>query len=126
VSWAGTTPLLAVAGVALWLAAMDADVGLAGEVDHSDRDGPCDRRGIAAAAPPPAAVAVVTLVLGLGGMLGAQVGGWSLRAVQIGLAVIVPAAVGAVAGATVSTVRSVTARAAGCSPSRPSRRGSAW
>ena len=106
--WAGTTPLLAVAGVALWLAAMDADVGLAGEVDHSDRgrSSPVDE-GSLLLHHLPAAVAVVTLVVALGGMLGAQVGGWSLRAVQIGLAVIVPAAVGAVAGATVSTVRSV-------------------
>jgi hypothetical protein len=106
--WAGTTPLLLVAGVAMWLAAMDADVGLAGEVDHADRGRsvPVDE-GSLLLHHLPAAVAVVTLVAAAGGILGAQVGGWSLRAVQIGLAVMVPAAVGAVAGATVSTVRSV-------------------
>ncbi|HMC04936.1 MAG TPA: hypothetical protein VKJ83_05635, partial [Actinomycetota bacterium] len=106
--WAGTTPLLAVAGVAMWLAAMDADVGLAGEVDHSDRGRsvPVDE-GSLLLHHLPAAVAVVTLVAAAGGILGAQIGGWSLRAVQIGLAVMVPAAIGAVAGATVSTVRSV-------------------
>ncbi|HXL40961.1 MAG TPA: hypothetical protein VN986_00350 [Actinomycetota bacterium] len=106
--WAGTTPLLAVAGVAMWLAAMDADVGLAGEVDHAERGRsvPVDE-GSLLLHHLPAAVAVVTFVAAAGGILGAQVGGWSLRAVQIGLAVMVPAAIGAVAGATVSTVRSV-------------------
>lgn len=106
--WAGTTPLLLVAGVALWLAAMDADVGLAGEVDHSDRGRsvPVDE-GSLLLHHLPAAVAVVVLVVAAGGLLGSQVGGWSVRAVQIGLAIMVPAAIGAVAGATVSTVRSV-------------------
>ena len=106
--WAGTTPLLAVAGVALWLAAMDADVGLAGEVDHSDqaRSVPVDE-GSLLLSHLPAGVAVVALMAGLGGMLGAQVGGFSLRAVEIGAAVLVPASVGAVAAAAVSTVRSV-------------------
>jgi hypothetical protein len=106
--WAGTTPLLAVAGLAMWLAAMDADVGLAGEVDHSDRGRsvPIDE-GSLILHHLPAAVTVVTLVAALGGILGAQVGGLSLRAVEIGLVVMVPAAVGAVAGAAISTVRSV-------------------
>src|SRR5256714_4405427 len=35
--WAGTTPLLLVAGVARWLAGMDAGVGLPGEGGHSGR-----------------------------------------------------------------------------------------
>ena len=93
--WAGTTPLLLVAGVALWLAAMDADVGLAGEVDHSDRGRsvPVDE-GSLLLHHLPAAIAVVVLVVAAGGLLGSQVGGWSARAVQIGLVVMVPAAIG--------------------------------
>ena len=106
--WAGTTPLLAVAGVALWLAAMDADVGLAGEVDHADRGRSVPtEEGSLLLRHLPAAVVVVAVVAAGAGVLGAQVGGWSVRALQIGLVVAIPAAVGAVAGAAVSTVRSV-------------------
>ncbi|HYR61316.1 MAG TPA: hypothetical protein VET24_01580 [Actinomycetota bacterium] len=106
--WAGTTPLVAVAGVALWLAAMDADVGLAGEVDHSDRGRsvPVDE-GSLLLHHLPAGVAAVALVGAVGGILGAQVGGWSARAAGLGLVIAIPAAIGAVAGAAVSTVRSV-------------------
>lgn len=106
--WAGTTPLLAVAGVAVWLAAMDADVGLAGEVDRSDRGRsvPVDE-GSLLLHHLPAAIAVVAIAAAVGGILGAQVGGWSSKAVQFGLILAVPVAVGAVSGAAVSTVRSV-------------------
>src|SRR5207237_581195 len=45
--------------------------------------------------------------LGVGGFAGAQVGGWSLRAVALGAVVLVPAAIAAVAAAAVSTLRSV-------------------
>ncbi|GAC1365912.1 MAG: hypothetical protein NVSMB32_09770 [Actinomycetota bacterium] len=106
--WAGTTPLLAVAGIALWLAAMDADVGLAGEVDHSDRsklvpfqEGDLLLRHL------PAAVVVVGLLAVVGGISGAQLGGWSRHAVVLGVFIAVPATVAAVAGAAVSAVRSV-------------------
>jgi len=106
--WAGTTPLLAVAGVALWLMAMDADVGLAGEADHSDRTRtvPVDE-GTLLLRHLPAGVAAVALAAAVGGFAGAQVGGWSLRAVALGAVVLVPAAIAAVAAAAVSTLRSV-------------------
>lgn len=112
--WNGTTPLLLVAGIALWLIAMDADVGLAGEADHSDqsRSVPVDG-GDLLLRHFPAGVAAVIIVALAGGLTGAQVGGWSLRAVQLGFVVAVPAGVAAVAASAVSTIRSVYGSASG-------------
>ena len=112
--WNGTTPLLLVAGIALWLIAMDTDVGLAGEVDHSDQSRlvPVDG-GDLLLRHFPAGVTAVILVALAGGLAGAQVGGWSFRAVQLGLVVAVPAGVAAVAASAVSTIRSVYGSASG-------------
>lgn len=106
--WAGTTPLLAVAGIALWLAAMDADVGLAGEVDHPDtgKMAPMSEGDLLLRHLPASLVAVI-LVTATGGLLGAQAGGWSRHTLTLGLVVLGPASAAAVAAASVSTVRSV-------------------
>jgi hypothetical protein len=106
--WAGTTPLLAVAGICLWLIAMDADVGLAGEVDRSDtaksfpvEEGELLLRHL------PAGIVAVGLVAVAGGVAGAQVGGFNTKALQLAPVIVVPAAIAAVAAAAISTVRSV-------------------
>ena len=106
--WAGTTPLLAVAGVALWLAAMDADVGLAGEADHPDtgRLAPLGE-GDLLLKHLPASLVAVAVAAAVGGLVGAQVGGFSQHAIVLGLVVLGPACAAAVAAAAVSTVRSV-------------------
>lgn len=106
--WGGTTPLLAVAGFCLWLIAMDADVGLAGEIDRTDtaRSLPVDE-GELLLRHLPSGIVAVSLIAFAGGVIGAQAGGVSLRAVSLGAVAVVPAAIGAVAAAAVSTVRSV-------------------
>jgi hypothetical protein len=106
--WNGTTPLLAVAGICLWLVAMDADVGLAGEIDRTDtaRSLPLDEGELLLRHQPASVVAVGVLAF-VGGVAGAQIGGLSVKALTIGAVVLVPAAIAAVAAAAVSTVRSV-------------------
>ena len=106
--WSGTTPLLAVAGVALWLIAMDADVGLAGEVDRSDtaKSLPIDE-GELLLRHLPAGIVSVAIIAMVGGLAGASLGGFGPRVIELAAVVVLPAAIAAVAGAAVSTVRSV-------------------
>jgi len=107
--WAGTTPLLAVAALALFVAALDALEPLAQDVDHPDLStsvpvvsGDLRIRH----APVPFAVMVVVALVGWAVAVGvAAAGVFPLRlAVTVGGAMVVPAALLATVGAAASVV----------------------
>jgi hypothetical protein len=111
--WAGTAPLVVVAGLALWLAALEAVEPLAQETDGADRrdsypraEGWIELRHLAA----PCVVMVVVGVVAIGAALPlGQIG----LVLGVGGATLVPAATAAVAGAAVSVVRPPPVVAAG-------------
>ena len=104
-TWAGTTPLLLVAGVALWLVALDAVEGLGQEVDHP---------GLADLLPVgpgrlmlghlPAA-ATVTALAAVPAILAAMPKADVRLVSGIGMATLLPGALCAVGAATLSTAR---------------------
>jgi hypothetical protein len=103
-AWSGTSPLIIVAGLALYIAALDAVESLSQEVDHPTRRnsmpveaGAVELRHLPVAVVSMLGVCVVAFVAGVAA-------GPSLEAVEIAAACLVPAALGAVAGATVSVV----------------------
>ena len=103
-AWNGTSPLIAVSGVALYLAALDAVEPLAQEVDHPTRRnavpmeaGTVELRHI------PVAVAAMVLVC-LVAFAAAVLAGPSIAALEIAGACVLPAALGAVGGAVISVV----------------------
>lgn len=105
--WAGTTPLLIVAGVAAYLAALDALEPLAQAVDHPT---------LMASYPAPKGLLLVhhltapsLLMLGLGavGVVAAWVVAPSARVLGVGAITAVSAALSGVAGAAVSVVSEV-------------------
>ena len=105
-AWAGTTPMVLVAGGALYIAALDAIEGLAQEVDHPDRrdsfphaDGAINLRHLAA----PSVVLAIAGVLGLA-VVAAATGEVSLVG-RVGLPLVAPTAVMAAGAAAVSTLR---------------------
>lgn len=105
-AWAGTTPLVLVAGLALFVAALDATEGLAQEVDHPDRpagfpvpDGALHLRHLAAPT-------VLLAVLGLPGVAAAAlVSGEPTVVASVGLPLLLPGALAAVGAAAVSSLR---------------------
>jgi hypothetical protein len=105
-TWAGTTPLVAVAGVALFVAALDAIEGLAQEVDHPDRqdsfpvpDGALHLRHLLAPT-------VVLAGVGLVGLSAAAVVSRDPGLVAaVGLPLLLPGAAAATGAAAVSTLR---------------------
>lgn len=103
-AWQGTTPLVIVAGCALLLVALDAIEPLAQEIDHPTRRSLLPLRSKALLRPhlvaPGAAVALVALV----GMAGALAATRDARALEVGVAVLLPAVLGALAGAAVSVI----------------------
>lgn len=105
-AWAGTTPMVLLAGGALYVAALDAIEGLAQEVDHPDRrdgfphpDGAIHLRHLAA----PSVVLTLAVLLGVGAA--AALGGDPDLVAQVGLPLVVPTAVMAAGAAAVSTLR---------------------
>ena len=103
-AWSGTSPLIVVAGLALYIAALDAVESLSQEVDHPTRRnavpieaGAIELRHLPVAVVSMLGVCVVAFVAGV-------VVGPSFEAAEIAAACVVPAALGAVAGATVSVV----------------------
>ena len=105
-AWAGTTPLVVVAGLALFVAALDATEGLAQEVDHPDRrdglpvpEGALHLRHLAA----PSVVLVVLGLLGIGAAV--VVTGDPEQVLRVGLPLLLPGAVAATGAAGVSTLR---------------------
>lgn len=104
--WAGTTPLVAVAGLALFVAGLDAIEGLAQEVDHPDRrdgfpvpDGALHLRHLAA----PTVVIVAIALLGI--VAAAVVSRDVALVAAVGLPLVVPSAAAATGAAAVSTLR---------------------
>ena len=102
--WSGTTPLLVVAGLAVFVAALDAVEPLSQEVDRPDlwasyprRDGHTLLRHL----PTPA---LAMAVVGVVGVAVAALAGPSLLAVGIGAVVVPGVALAAVAGAAGSVV----------------------
>ena len=102
--WHDTTPLVVVAGCALLLVALDAIEPLAQEIDHPTRRSLLPISSKALLRPhlvaPGAAVALVAL-LGVAGALAAT---RDAQALEVGIAVLLPAVLGAVAGAAVSVI----------------------
>jgi len=105
-AWSGTTPMVVVAGGALFIAALDAVEGLAQEVDHPDRstnfpvpEGALHLRHLAAPS-------VVLVGVGLLGLAAAAVASGDPGLVAaVGLPLLLPGAVAATAAAAVSTLR---------------------
>ena len=103
-AWSGTSPLIAVAGLALYVAALDAVEPLAQEIDHPTRrlavpiePGAVEIRQIPVAVAAMVGVCVVAFAA-------AVAAGPSVEAVEIAGACVLPAALGAVSGAIVSVV----------------------
>jgi hypothetical protein len=104
-TWAGTTPLLLVAGVALWLVALDAVEGLGQEVDHP---------GLASLLPIGSgrlllghlpAAATVTALAAVPAALAAMAKADARLVSGLGMATLFPGALCAVGAATLSTAR---------------------
>lgn len=102
--WQGTIPLIVLAGLALWVAALDAIEPLAQETDHPSRrdaypleEGEVMVRHVAVPA------VVMVLVAVLAGAVAVAIDP-SIRAIQITAVAVLPAGLMAVAGAVVSTL----------------------
>jgi hypothetical protein len=112
-AWAGTTPLVVVSGLALFIAALDAVEPLAQEIDHpSRRDSVPSDEGWVELRHVPVAVLTMLLVSIVGGIAGVLAGP-SKAAIPIAAACVIPAALGAVAGAIVSVVSGAPSAAGG-------------
>jgi hypothetical protein len=103
-AWNGTTPLVVVAGFALLLAALDAIEPLAQEIDHPTQRALLPLRTRALLRPHLLAPAAVVLLTTVVGALGALAISRDPKAIEVGLALAVPAALGALAGAAVSVI----------------------
>ena len=103
-AWNGTSPLIAVAGLALYLAALEAVEPLAQEVDHPTlRNSVPMEGGAIELRHVPVAVLAMLLVC-LVAFASAVLAGPSGAAAEIAAACVLPAALGAVGGAVVSVV----------------------
>jgi hypothetical protein len=103
-AWRGTTPLVVLAGCALLLAALDAIEPLAQEIDHPTRRSLLPVQGRVLLRSHLVAPGAALVVVGLVGVLVVSVAARDSQAVTVGLAVMVPAALGALAGAAVSVI----------------------
>jgi hypothetical protein len=90
--WNGTTPLIVLAGLALYLAALDATEPLAQEVDHPDRSASFDLKAGEVHLRQLAAPAVLMLLVGAVGIAAATaVTGGSATTWQLGAVMVLPA-----------------------------------
>lgn len=108
-AWAGTTPLLAVAALALFVAGLDALESLAQDIDHPDLPASAPVVGGELRlrhAPVPFALMVLVALVGWGAaVIVAAVGLFPIHlAVTVGAAMVVPAALLATVGAAASVV----------------------
>jgi hypothetical protein len=102
--WAGTTPLVVAAGLAMFLAALDAIEPLAQEVDHpTRRDASPFERGHIHIRHVPVGVVVLILASAIAVAVAAAPGTGHLPAAVAGV-LVVPLALGGVGGALVSTL----------------------
>ncbi len=104
--WNGTTPLLVVAGLALYLAALDVTEPLAQEVDHPDRalsfDLPAGELHLRQLGP---SAVLMVLVGGVGIAAASAVTGWSATTWKLGVIVVVPAVVCALGAGAMSVIK---------------------
>jgi hypothetical protein len=104
--WNGTTPLIVVAALALYLAGLDACEPLAQEVDHPDRglgyDLPAGELHLRQLGPP-AVLMMLVGGIGIGAALLAT--GGSATTWQVGLIMLVPAAVAALGAGAMSVIK---------------------
>ncbi len=104
--WNGTTPLVIVAALALYLAALDVTEPLAQEVDHPDRSAGFDlAAGELHLRQMGPSVVLMILVGGIGIVAAAAVTGWSQLTWQIGAIVVVPAVVCALGAGAMSVIK---------------------
>ena len=103
-AWRGTTPLVVVAGCALLLAALDAVEPLAQEIDHPTRRSLLPVRGTELLRAHLVASAAVLLLVGGAAVVAVAVAARTSQAVEVGLVALLPAALGALAGAAVSVI----------------------
>jgi hypothetical protein len=103
-AWRGTTPLVIVAGCALLLAALDAIEPLAQEIDHPTRRSLLPLRSRPLLRPHLVAPSVVVVVVALIGVAAVLAVTRDSLTLEVGLAAVVPAALGALAGAAVSVI----------------------
>lgn len=105
-TWRGTTPLVVVAGLCLYVAGLDAVEPMAQELDHPDRrdEYPVPAGEVLLRQLGPSVVLMVA-VTGVGLAAGVALSGGALLAVQLGAILLVPAALCGVAGATISVIQ---------------------
>jgi hypothetical protein len=102
--WGGTTPLVAIAGIALFVSALDTVESLAQEVDHpSRRDASPLEPGVIHLRHVPMGVVAQALVAAIAALVAAAPGGHALPP-PVAAIVVVPLALGAVAGGIVSVL----------------------
>jgi hypothetical protein len=104
--WKGTTPLVLVAGLALYVAALDAVEPIAQELDHPDRtESYTVEEGVLLlrAGGPPVVVMLLVTLIGWGTAL--AVTGGSGPVVGVGGLLVVPAALAAVGAAGISVIQ---------------------
>jgi hypothetical protein len=105
-AWRGTTPLLVVSGICLYVAGLDAAEPLAQEIDHPDRrdsyslaKGELEVRQLA-----PSVVVMVGVAI-FGAIAAYAISGLDAQAGEIAAALIIPCALGGLAGATISVMQ---------------------
>lgn len=104
--WHGTTPLLVVAGLALYIAGLDATEPLAQEVDHPDRRDEYDvASGLLHLRQLGPSAVLMVLIGGIGVIAAAVATGGSATAWQVGAIMVVPAALCGLGAAAVSVVK---------------------
>ena len=104
--WRGTTPLVFVAGVALYIAGLDAVEPLAQEIDHPDRrDEYSVTAGLLALRQLGPSAVLMMLVSLIGYAVAIAVTGGDANAIQLGAVLVLPAGLAATAGATISVVQ---------------------
>jgi hypothetical protein len=104
-AWRGTTPLLFVSALALYVAALDAVEPIAQELDHPDRgEAYAMEQGVLflRQTGPPAVLMVV--VCAVGWATAVAMSGVSSTAVEVGAVMVVPAALTSVAAALISVI----------------------
>jgi hypothetical protein len=104
--WNGTTPLVVVAGLALYLAALDVTEPLAQEVDHPDRaasfDIPAGELHLRQLGP---SVVLMVLLGVIGTVAAAAATGWSTTTWELGAVVVLPAVVCALGAGAMSVIK---------------------
>jgi hypothetical protein len=102
----GTTPLVFVAGLALYIAGLDAVEPMAQELDHPDRtDSYRSEQGVLLLRTVGPSIVLMLLVCAVGLVVAYAITGGDSKAAGVGAALLVPSALAAVAGAALSVVQ---------------------